>query len=242
MTEVALSTIEQNRLQELEVVIEKGLQTFVEVGNALLEIRESKLYRASHGTFEAYCKARWGFIASRTRQLIGAAETVKALESVTDVTPANEAQARELAPLRDDPEAMASAWLAAVEATQGKPTAAAVASAVHRQSLGRRIRAGLGRLEEIKQRWNDAIHADDEEAFSQVFVEMDGAACELLDCLRDGYLEISPPPTDPRAYWTRLADHLAKAEEAFADRALFSPALKCVALIHSCQLRAALPS
>jgi hypothetical protein len=33
------------RLIELESVIETGIKTFVEVGNALLEIRDSKLYR-----------------------------------------------------------------------------------------------------------------------------------------------------------------------------------------------------
>ena len=35
-------------------------------------------YRATHPTFEAYCRERWGFTASRARQMIRAAKTVTA--------------------------------------------------------------------------------------------------------------------------------------------------------------------
>jgi hypothetical protein len=94
--------IERTRLAELERTIELGLQTFVEVGDALAEIREKRLYRASHGTFESYCRERWGFVASRARQLIAAAETVTAVTLAGLPAPANEAQARGLVPLKDD--------------------------------------------------------------------------------------------------------------------------------------------
>lgn len=71
-------------------------------------------------------------VASRARQLIGAAETVELLEaSVTNVTPQSEAQARELAPLRGDPGRMSDVWAEAngragaqgrtVTATIGRP-------------------------------------------------------------------------------------------------------------------------
>lgn len=39
-------------LEENEAIIERGLATFVEVGTALAEIRDNRLYRESHGTFE----------------------------------------------------------------------------------------------------------------------------------------------------------------------------------------------
>ncbi len=74
-----LSDGETGRLAELEAVVERGLQTFVEVGEALGEIRDQRLYRATHRTFEEYCRDRWGFVASRARQLIAAAETVTAV-------------------------------------------------------------------------------------------------------------------------------------------------------------------
>jgi hypothetical protein len=70
---VALTATESERLGELEAVIDRGKQTFLEVGNALLAIREEKLYRPL--TFEAYCDQRWGFSDRRARQFMAAAET-----------------------------------------------------------------------------------------------------------------------------------------------------------------------
>ncbi len=91
-----LSTPERSRLAELESLVERGLRTFVEVGKALMEIRESRLYRETHGTFETYCRERWGFSKRRGNQLIQAAEVG------TMVPVENERQARELVPLLDD--------------------------------------------------------------------------------------------------------------------------------------------
>jgi len=62
MTEI-LQIEEQEALQQYEAVIEKGLQTFYEVGQALAFIREKKLYRAEYKTFEDYCRERWGISA-----------------------------------------------------------------------------------------------------------------------------------------------------------------------------------
>lgn len=95
----ALAVSEQTRLEELEHVVERGLTTFVEVGRALLEIRDQRLYRATHETFESYCEARWKFSASRGRQLIAAATIAGELESVTRVMLPSERHARALAPL-----------------------------------------------------------------------------------------------------------------------------------------------
>lgn len=98
-----LTTGEANQLAELETVIERGLQTFIEVGNALWEIREKRLYRAEYATFADYCRQRWGLQQSRAYQLLDAAEVVRNLQSSTIVElPANEAQARPLAKLSPD--------------------------------------------------------------------------------------------------------------------------------------------
>jgi hypothetical protein len=75
-----------SRLKELERVIERGKQTFVDVGLALAEIRDSRLYRKDFSTFEEYCQSRWGWNASRSRQLISSAQAVSSMESVTAVT------------------------------------------------------------------------------------------------------------------------------------------------------------
>ena len=57
----ALELAESKRLIALESVISKGQKTFVEVGEALAEIRDSKLYRSDHKTFEDYCQSKWGW-------------------------------------------------------------------------------------------------------------------------------------------------------------------------------------
>lgn len=83
------------RLDERESVIRKGQRTFVEVGEALCDIRDNRLYTArGFGSFQEYCAEVWGWTDSRARQLIGAADIAK---TVTNVTLPNEATARELA-------------------------------------------------------------------------------------------------------------------------------------------------
>jgi hypothetical protein len=117
-TSTASSTAERSALEACERTIEAGLQTFLEVGTALLAIRAGKLYRATHATFEAYCRQRWGLKQSRAYQLMDAADVVGSLKSAAHETstivelPANEAQARPLARL--DPEARHEAWQEAV--------------------------------------------------------------------------------------------------------------------------------
>jgi hypothetical protein len=97
-----LSESEAAKLEAYETTIKAGLQTFYEVGAALLAIRDARLYRRDFATFEDYCRHRWGMVASRARQLIGAAGVAANLEGVTDVTLSNEAQARALASLAAD--------------------------------------------------------------------------------------------------------------------------------------------
>lgn len=85
-------------LEMLEVRIEESIRThYMEVGSALEEIRETKLYRAAgYETFDAYCRDRWQFSASRARQMIAASRV--AIESVTtgNTPPATEREAREI--------------------------------------------------------------------------------------------------------------------------------------------------
>lgn len=91
------------RLAECEKVIERGLNTFVEVGNAIREIRDERLYRESFATFEEYCQTKWGWSRVHAHRHIEAANTAELLPIGN--RPANEAQARELAPLaKEDPD------------------------------------------------------------------------------------------------------------------------------------------
>lgn len=89
---------EANRLAELETIIERGKETFVEVGTALLEIRDSRLYKEKFKTFENYCQERWGMSRIHAHRMIEAAAVANNLLPIGN-KPENEAQARELAAL-----------------------------------------------------------------------------------------------------------------------------------------------
>lgn len=127
MNELAtLTAAEADLLGQAEATIERGIRTFVEVGQALASIRDNRLYRAEHGTFDAYCQERWGFDRNRAWQLISAAGVTTNVISQGLPAPANEGQARALAQV---PEAeRADVWRETLDRTEGKPTAAAVAA------------------------------------------------------------------------------------------------------------------
>ncbi len=50
-----LTDLAKSQLFHLELIIEKGQETFIEVGTALMEIKECDLY-TEYGTFSRYCK------------------------------------------------------------------------------------------------------------------------------------------------------------------------------------------
>jgi hypothetical protein len=54
-----LTPSETARLAHLEALAQRGLGTYVEVGNALTEIRDLHLYRGTHSSFEPYLRDRW---------------------------------------------------------------------------------------------------------------------------------------------------------------------------------------
>lgn len=109
-----MSDLAVRTLSDCEAVIERGLGTFVEVGQALLDIRDSRLYGESHGTFEDYCRERWGMSRRHANRTIEAADVAGVLGPIGP-TPPTEAVARELAPLRSEPTRMAEAWAEATE-------------------------------------------------------------------------------------------------------------------------------
>lgn len=123
---------EADALADAEVIIEAGLATFVEVGDALSAIRDGRLYRLTHATFEDYCRERWGMARPTAYQLIQAAESVSAIADIAPDAPrpATESQARALSPLKRQPEKMAEAMQSASAATGGRPTAQAISDAV----------------------------------------------------------------------------------------------------------------
>ncbi len=83
---------DDQRLAELEKTIARGKKTFVEVGLALAEIRDLRLYRREYSGFEEYCRKKWGWTKQHAYRLIEAAPVAKSNLQVTSLN-----QARELA-------------------------------------------------------------------------------------------------------------------------------------------------
>ena len=111
----SLTTREQSRLGRAERTIAKGLKSFWEVGMALKEIRDQRLYRQRYDTFAEYCARRWDLSRPRAYQLCAASEVVADLSTDVDVRglPESEAQARALTRLKL-PAQRKQAWKLAV--------------------------------------------------------------------------------------------------------------------------------
>ena len=120
-----LDSKELSRLEGLEHIVERGKQTFIEVGNALAEIRDSKLYRQTHKTFELYCREKWDWTKTTANRFIQASETVNNLTPI-GVIPTSESQIRPLAKL--DKDEQYEAWCKANEIAdkQDKPVTGAI--------------------------------------------------------------------------------------------------------------------
>ncbi len=97
-----LTPVEQVRLTELEAVIDRNIKGFIEVGMALAEIRDKKLYRETHDTFESFCRDKWDIGKAHSYRIIDAAHVVHNIkvpnwgQNGTNILPLNEAQARPL--------------------------------------------------------------------------------------------------------------------------------------------------
>jgi hypothetical protein len=88
-----LTPTELENLDVLEAVAQHGLGRYVQVAKALTEIRDRRLYRDSHDSFQAYVRERWGVDISD-----GAASSDAAVPAEASAT-----QALEDTPIRDEP-------------------------------------------------------------------------------------------------------------------------------------------
>ncbi len=96
--------MQHDRLTHLETIIARNQRRFYEIGKALKEIRDSRLYKQTlFETFDAYTRVRWDMGKSQAYRLIDAYSVVNNLSPIGDILPCNEAQVRPLAqfePLR----------------------------------------------------------------------------------------------------------------------------------------------
>ena len=121
--EQPLAPAQSARLSALETVIRNAERTFVKVGKALMEIRDSRLYRQTHATFKEYCRDRWNMSRSFAHRLIESAEVAQILLPIGNI-PATESQARPLTSLA--PDQMREAWTHATDTAMaaGRPVTA----------------------------------------------------------------------------------------------------------------------
>lgn len=134
-----LSDEEQRDRLYLERRVERA---FYEAGSALRELRDRRLYRSSHGTFEAYCRDRFTFSRQAANYLIAGAEVFENLTTIgcqneednletIAVLPTSERQVRPLASL--DPDEQREAWQQSVVEAGGRvPSSRIVKNIVQR--------------------------------------------------------------------------------------------------------------
>jgi len=115
----------------LERQIEKA---FYLAGRALMELRDRRLYRSTHRTFEEYCRDRFGYNRSYSYQLMDAAIVVDNLQKcpqIADIFPNREGQVRPLTKL--EPDQQREVWQQAVKEAGDKiPTGHIVKGIIER--------------------------------------------------------------------------------------------------------------
>jgi len=143
-----VDTTKRTKLKKHEEIIQLGTNGFVQVGRALMAIREEKLYEHAatfYGTFELYCKARWSMTARRANQITSAAQLVDNLRTIVpELSTSREGQVRQLLQL-DAPEIVAEVW-EEVSAGGGKPTAKRIKEAIKKRQPKPVLPKGLYRV------------------------------------------------------------------------------------------------
>ncbi|WP_052672415.1 hypothetical protein [Aliterella atlantica] len=140
-----LSDDELSDRHRLELRVER---VFYEAGTALRELRDRKLYRDTHRTFEDYCKNRFGYHRRHCYQLIDAADVVENLcansaqkksgTSGAHILPTNEYQVRPLTKL--EPAQQIMIWQQAVESAGGKAPSGRIVKSIVEQLKERPLR------------------------------------------------------------------------------------------------------
>jgi hypothetical protein len=103
----------EDRLKQLESVIEAVERSWEPLARALVEIRDSKLYRDFYDSFEKYVEQRWELSRARAYQLMEAVKVKDFLSTTGRHLPTSERQARALMGL--EPDLQLKVWLEAIK-------------------------------------------------------------------------------------------------------------------------------
>jgi hypothetical protein len=124
---ITVSAVEVEELSEEEqrdrLHLERRVERAVfEAGKALTELRDRRLYRSTHKTFEDYCRERFGYSRRQPYLLMDAAvvfdNLLEKCDPLDQVLPTNERQVRPMTKL--EPQEQQEVWLRAVEVAGGK--------------------------------------------------------------------------------------------------------------------------
>ena len=132
-----LSDHEHADLAACEAAVDNLRVAFWAAGKALQVIRDARLYRGTHATFEDYAEQRWDVSRSQAYRLIDAWPLAERLSPMGDTL--NERQIRELLPLagRHGQDAAVTVYRAVAETDGVQVTAAVLHGAVSILPAGR---------------------------------------------------------------------------------------------------------
>ena len=149
-------------------------RAFFEAGKALTELRDRRLYRSTHKTFEEYCRDRFGHSRQQSNYLIAAAGVYENLTTIgcqnvtnenlttngSQILPTSECQVRPMTKL--EPQEQQEVWLTAVELAGGKVPTGRIVKDVVQKIMERTKHLPLGEVCQIlakdksrtqRQRW-----------------------------------------------------------------------------------------
>ena len=92
----SVPSYERKALAKLERVIARAMTSWVPEARALRAVRDARLYRATHPSFELYVEDRWGIKRRRAYQLVKAAPVADAIRTAGLPAPLSETHVRPL--------------------------------------------------------------------------------------------------------------------------------------------------
>lgn len=130
----SLSPEEEGILKDCEAVVRKGMATFIAVGEALILIRDRRLFRVSAPSFEIFCRQCFRMSQQYTNSVVDCWEVVSVLGEYPEFDgrlPENEAQARPLKGMERG--RLVQTWHAVLEQSGDSPVTAGLVREVVRK-------------------------------------------------------------------------------------------------------------
>lgn len=190
--------------------VKGGIEKLARIGDASLKVlRDKRLYRASHKTFEEYCQERFGFTRRQADRQVGFAGLLEDLRPMGLKTlPATERQVRPLTVL-PTPDLQAQAWEQA-QADSGKeqPSSREVAEAVAK--VQSELKIEKQRSSEFKQESNERRKRIRELETQIGLLEKKPASSPVT---------VEVPPADYEAFKARAAELAAELETVKQEQA-----------------------